>query len=868
MYKVLPPLAIAVLLIASCDREINPSGIPSAEEKQISEHSSVVPGSLIIQLDEEQADLMAESPENAPAVFGRSLDALGIVSIERVYPDAGKWEARHRKAGLHRWYKLAYDPQALTVTKAAADFSSLPGVVYVEPERRVESTAFFNDLYASRQWDFYNDGSRPNSEAGCDINVVPVWDNYTAGTPNVIVAVLDKGVDVDHPDLEANCIPVGPEGSQSFVSGYESTVNNLPADHGTHVAGVIAAVNNNGVGISGIAGGYDGHGVKILSLAVLKENPRDPDHPIGGKMNQAMVWAADHGAVISQNSWGYVFESEEDALNSSAGSLRPAIDYFIQYAGCDENGNQLPDSPMKGGIIFFSAGNDAWSIGWPAADEAVIAVGATSAKFTRAYYSNHGDWVDICAPGGDAKLNTLIYSTILNGEYGNMQGTSMACPHVSGVAALLVSHFGGPGFTNEMLKEKLLGGASKTKIPASEDIGPMLDALGSFTYGSTIAPELPSTLEIGAASNNLTLTWKVTADPEDVKAYGYLLLLSENAADLENIDVNNLPESVKAVDVTVGTAKIGDPISATIPELEFETTYYVTLIAHDYAGNYSAPMAVKTIVTNKNAAPVVTTDYTGSLVLQPYEKINATYYVSDPDGHSFTVELEPGSSAFKWTKSGDKYQAAITGNGAPAGQYVAHLIATDSFGASTDYQIEYEILQNHVPYSIAAFENLLFTKTGEKVVYDMSKFFADEDGEQLNYSASMSESNVISVNQSGNNLIITAIGSGLTEVTITASDACKDRSTASFKALVRENTSVPVDLYPNPVVDKLNIRPAAEGQIEVSIFNKIGAKVWSGSGSAAPFTPFEIDLSGLPGGIYYVKVTGAGVNDTYTIAKK
>ncbi|MBP5572483.1 MAG: S8 family serine peptidase [Bacteroidales bacterium] len=868
MYKVLPPLAIAVLLIASCDQEINPSGIPSAEEKQISEHSSVVPGSLIIQLDEEQADLMAESPENAPAVFGRSLDALGIVSIERVYPDAGKWEARHRKAGLHRWYKLAYDPQALTATKAAADFSSLPGVVYVEPERRVVKTSFFNDPSAARQWNLYNDGIKPNTLAGCDVNVEPVWDNYTAGTPNVIVAVLDQGVAVDHPDLAANCFPVGPEGSQSFVNGYESTVNNMPDAHGTHVAGVIAAVNNNGLGISSIAGGYDGHGVKILSLAVLKENPRDPDHPIGGKMNEAMVWAADHGAVIAQNSWGYVFDTEEDALNASAGSMRSAIDYFVQYAGCDEDGNQLPGSPMKGGVIFFSAGNNAWSIGWPAADEAVIAVGATSAKFTRAYYSNYGDWVDICAPGGDATQNTLIYSTVLNGEYGNMQGTSMACPHASGVAALIVSHFGGPGFTNEMLKERLLGGASRTKIPASEKIGPMLDALGSFTYGSTVAPELPASIESESTSNNLTLSWDVTPDSEDIKAYAYLLLLSENAADFENLDVKNLPESVRALEVKVGTSKIGDSISATIPDLEFETTYYVTLVAYDYAGNYSAPLAVKAVQTNKNSAPLVATDYTGSFVLEPYDKINATYTVSDPDGHKFTVEIEPGSSAFKWNKSGDNYQISITGNGAPAGQYTAHIIATDAFGASTDYAIDYEILLNHAPYSITAFDNLLFTKTGERVIFDMSKYFGDEDGEQLSFSASMSDNKVVSINQSGNSLIVTAIGPGLTDVTITASDACKDKSTASFKALVRENTSVPVDLYPNPVVDKLNIRPAAEGQIEVSIFNKIGAKVWSGSGSAAPFTPFEIDLSGLPGGIYYVKVTGAGVNDTYTIAKK
>lgn len=860
LYKVLPPLAVAVLLAGSCSQEADPSvsiAPKPAEQKNI-----------IIQLEENQADLLAESPEEAADIFGSSLDALGIVSLERVYPDAGKWEARHRKAGLHRWYRLAYDPEVRTATKAAADFSSLPGVVYAEPERQIKSTSFFNDQYAVRQWALKNDGTKPNSVAGCDINVEPVWDNYTAGKPNVIVAVMDLGVDITHPDLAPNCIPVGPEGSQSFVTGYESTVNNMPGDHGTHVAGVIAAVNNNEIGICGIAGGYDGQGVKILSLAVLKENPHDPDHPIGGKANEALVWAADHGAVISQNSWGYVYSSEEEALKGSAGYIKSAIDYFNTYAGCDEDGNQLPDSPMKGGVIFFSAGNDAWSMGWPAADERVIAVGSTGINFNRAYYSNYGDWVDICAPGGDSKQNALIFSTVMNGGYANMQGTSMACPHVSGVAALLVSHFGGPGFTNEMLKERLLGGAAKNKVAASQKIGPMLDALGAFTYGSVLPPELPAELNAEALSNHVTLSWKATPDPEDVKAYGYLALLSKNAADLGTVDPANLPESVKAVDVKTGTVKIGETISTVVSGLDFESDYYATLLAYDYQGNYSAPMALKPVHTDANAAPVVSTDYTGSFVLEPFDKITVEYEISDPDGHKFTVDIEPGSDAFKWTKTGDKYEVTITGSLAPAGKYTAHIKVTDSFDAQTDYVINYEIKENHSPYAIASIDDIIFTKTGSRIILDMSKYFGDEDGEQLFYSASTSVNGIVSASQSGNTLVVTSTGYGLTDVTVTAADACKERVTTTFRALVREASSAPVDIYPNPVVDKLNIRPEAENQLEVSIFNKIGAKVWSGSGAASPFAPLRIDLSGLPGGIYYVKVQGTGVNDTYTIAKK
>ena len=120
----------------------------------------------------------------------------------------------------------------------------------------------------------------------------------------------------------------------------------------------------------------------------------------------------------------------------------------------DNSGNQLPNSMMKGGVVIFAAGNDGIENGAPANYAPVIAVGAISKDGTKASYSNYGSWCDIAAPGTD------IVSTLPNGQYGNLTGTSMACPHVSGVAALVVSYCGGPGFTNDMLKEKLLKSAN------------------------------------------------------------------------------------------------------------------------------------------------------------------------------------------------------------------------------------------------------------------------------------------------------------------------------------------------------------------------------------------------------------------------
>lgn len=855
MKKVLPSLAVAAILVVSCAENMEPASAP-APAKQEAAEPAFVPGSIIVQLDENQTDVMA------------ALGGLGVLSAERLYPDGGRWEARHRAAGLDRWYRVTYDPSARPATKAAADFSSVPGIVYAEPERRLKSSAYFNDPYASQQWALFNDGTKgPKQAAGCDINVEPVWDLYTTGTPNVIVAVIDTGIDIEHPDLASIIVPPGPEGSKCFVYGYEPY--EIPADdHGTHVAGIIAAINNNEVGVSGIAGGNDGTGgVRILSLSMMSEDPNDPDHLRQGDASAAFIWAADHGAVIAQNSWTNVYETEEDALSGGIGYMKTPIDYFIKYAGCDEDGNQLPDSPMKGGVVFFAAGNETWSIGWPSAYENVISVGALTAQYTRASYSNFGDWVDICAPGGDAKEYSLIMSTVAGG-YDKYQGTSMACPHVSGVAALLISYYGGPGFTNDMLKEKILGGANPDKVVSPVPIGPMLDALGAFTYGSTVAPDLPADLAVGVSSNKLTLSWTVTADADDIRAYSYLVLASKDASALSGIDPDNIPETVISSLVKVGRNKVGDPISTDLAGLEFETEYHIAMLASDYVGNHSALSAVQTISTGKNNAPVVETENAGGLAIKPFEKVSVDYTVYDPNGHAFTLDVDPGSKAFKWSQTDSLVQVTITGSAAPAGAYTAHIVATDSYGAVTDFTVDYEILENHAPAIVSAMENAKYTKSGQKSVFDMSKYFSDADGEALTYSVKMSEKGVATINQTGNTLVLNTLGFGLTEVTVTAVDACKASATQTFKVLVRDE-SVPVDIYPNPVVDVLNIRPATEGKLDLTVYNKAGSTVWSVSQSdASPFDPVTVDLSGKPGGIYYVKVQGAGLDDTYTIAKR
>lgn len=776
---------------------------------------------------------------------------LGITSMERLFPDAGEYEARSRAEGLHRWYRIEYENEQ-PVTKAADIIATVPGVEIVEPVRRIHQEAFFNDTYLPKQWHYYNDGTMSdNHKAGADVNVLPVWANYTTGSSNVVVAIVDSGIDQKHEDLAAACI-----GGYNFVTNSSKIV---ASEHGTHVAGTIGAINNNGKGVSGIAGGdakAKKAGVRLLSCQIFQDGTDD-----SGSGAQALKWACDNGANIANNSWGYEFKTLEEAKNSRIpASLVSAIDYFIKYAGCDANGSQKPDSPMKGGVVFFSAGNGAYSTDPIGLYEPVISVGSIGPDFSRAYYSNYGDWVDICTPGGDYKLgtNAEIYSTLPDNKYGWMQGTSMACPHASGVAALVLSYCGGQGFTAEALRTKMIKGANTSAVKASAKIGPLVDALGAITYGGTIPPDKVLSADVTSVSNNIDVTFKVTADEDDRKAYGYMVLAAKEKSLLSSVDPDNIPAGVVSRTVEVGNANVGDEITARVPGLEFNTSYFVGIMGYDYVGNFSAMSPVWQVTTKANNPPVISTDYEGDFRVRSFESLVVRYNVSDPDGHMLTVNFENGSAADQLIKYGEtEYRLQIDGSAVDSGTYTARMTAVDSYGLSTTLDVTYVILENQPPVVIKHFEDSYSEKIGDTFSVLIADYIMDPDGEVLTWTVDFTTKNVFHANIVRDVLYGTVMGVGQTEVTVTGTDAKGKSASTSFRVFVKDPSDV-VEVYPVPCTDVLNVRTGELAGTRVRIFSEGGNAVYDKTEEIGVFNPSAIDVSGLAPGRYVVRVEISG----------
>lgn len=558
---------MALAATVSCTREEVPGAQTGQNETYAPDGVGVVEGWVRVKLTDDSNPLPVGTFTRGNVASGDAeLDAvaemLGATEVKRVFNDGGRFAERRRKWGLHLWYDVKFD-ESLPVSRAAAEFGALKNVAYAQPIPQIKildaepgipaemvfvpsqmkitrpEEKFFNDPDLSLQWHYNNTGTMPGSVVGSDINAFAAWEK-TAGNPAVIIAVTDEGVQYDHPDLAANIwineaekngTPGVDDDNNGYVDdvyGWNTVYNKpeiIPMSHGTHVAGTVAAVNNNGVGVCGVAGGTGkGDGAKIMIVQIyddtdpsMKENPATrPD---------AFIYAADNGAVISQNSWAYMAGTALDAAVSDA------IDYFIANAGWDDKDgdgeNDTYVGPMDGGIMCFAAGNENTGVLQPAADPRVIGVAAIGVEKQKGSYSNYGESIDISAPGGTytsgGNNNTAhqVYSTDVNGTYSYKYGTSMATPHISGVTALIISYYGDleggtPTFTEEQCKEILLKsyqpiGAYNSKYEGKLGVG-LVDAGLIFAENPETAPADVTNPAGSVLENFVTIQWTVPAD--------------------------------------------------------------------------------------------------------------------------------------------------------------------------------------------------------------------------------------------------------------------------------------------------------------------------------------------------------------------
>lgn len=494
-----------LLIVASCSR--------FEEQSATVAPAPYTEDELLVKFTEQVAQMIVQAGVDGSRVtrsgdieLDEVLQAIGTCTIERVFTVDASAEERTVESGLNLWYVVRFDSSKTAVEDVARRFARLGQVQKVDVNRTVKrnythratplsqsklegamaaTRAATTDPLLPAQWNLINSGDLfikdgvAKSIKDADVQCQGAWERCT-GDSSVIVAVLDEGIFVEHPDLLPNMwvnegetlrsdIDADGNGYKGDVYGYNFVHQSgkivwddvYDSGHGTHVAGVISAVNNNGIGISSIAGGDGGEnsGVKIMCCQIFSGNVATSIL----STVRAIKYAADNGAVVLQCSWGYVspcanvydwgaagFGTKEEWIAGSP-LEREALEYFTHYAGS-------PNGTVEGGIAVFAGGNEsAAAAGYPGAAEEYISVAATAADFTPAVYTNYGTGTTISAPGGDQDyyyeyvdsehnygevgciLSTLPYHVAPSG-YGYMEGTSMACPHVSGVVALGISY--------------------------------------------------------------------------------------------------------------------------------------------------------------------------------------------------------------------------------------------------------------------------------------------------------------------------------------------------------------------------------------------------------------------------------------------
>lgn len=464
-------------------------------------------------------------------------------------------------------------PPGLGVEQAVRLLANNPNVVFAEPNYVVRATDLPNDARLPEQWSVHNIALN-GGVIDADIDAPEAWAIRTDAS-SIVVGVLDSGIDYNHPDLAANLwtnageMGTDSQGRNRATNGVDDDLNgyvddwrgwnfvsnnNDPFDdnsHGTHAAGILGAVGNNGIGVAGVA-----WSVKLMPLKHLDAN--------GNGAISAATDAVLYAAKFVDGSGRKIVQ----ITSHSYGSYSKSRTFESALKNC-------------GALVVAGAGNDAVStLHYPAAYALpnIVAVAATDSADAFASFSNFGSWVQVAAPGVN------ILSTLPGNAYGLKTGTSMATPHVSGVAALALAQ--NPGISTAGLKALILG-----NVDVVPGLAGKVSTSGRVNARKVLgAPELPpdntpppSVIDLAASptsATSVTLNWTVPTD--DVASYWYDLRWSRSP-----ITTDAEYDVAGRVNYEPNPGPPGSAESTTVEGLPEQSTLYFALKTTDWAGNVS-----------------------------------------------------------------------------------------------------------------------------------------------------------------------------------------------------------------------------------------------------------------------------------------
>jgi len=475
--------------------------------------------------------------------------------------------------------------QVITVPKGQAKakakaYGLNARVLYAEPDFVAQAMGSPDDPGFVKQWGMVK------------VEAAQAWE-VTAGSPSVNIAILDTGIDLDHPDL-ANKI------MSNANFGSSPTVDDIHG-HGTHVAGIAAAMTNNGIGVAGV-----GCNSTLMNVKVLGDNGSGTYSSVAS----GIIWAADNGAEVINMSLGG---------SAASSTLEDAINYAWS----------------NGVIVVAAAGNSGSTTPmYPAYYANCMAVAATDYNDARASFSNYGDWVDVAAPGAS------IYSTLRNSGYGYMSGTSMASPHVAGLAALVftaVSDTDGDGKLNDEVRSQIEGtcddvgvsGIGYGRINAAQAVGSEPMPPGAI-IGRVTDAEDGSAISGAEVSDGITIvltdaTGMYTID--DIMPGSYQIVASKEGFQTSSLTVSVVSGTAAVADLSLSQIIVPGTITGSVID------------AQD-----ASPMVGATVT---DGTSMVTTDASGKYTLAdvPAGSYEVTASKEGYESSSLTVDVLSGTAA-------------------------------------------------------------------------------------------------------------------------------------------------------------------------------------------------------------------------------